>query len=1207
MPPISLSREQHEAIHEPGHLLVRAGAGSGKTEVLARRFVAHIAGDIDGCEPLTPANIAAITFTDKATDDMRRRVREVLDEAGATADADTAGDPERRTRLLRARRTFGLARISTIHGFCSRILRENPLEAHIDPDFEVLDALESATWIERNCQELLIAAVKRGDSAARRLVTTRNLRGASIYRAGALELVMELTNALAATGHDDKWLREQTRVSAELAADDARQVRPLAIELAKRIETLLKAKDRKIQQRVEELRANWPRFRSLVESIDSDSPPEVLEELRKLTDYFPEARIEAIKELVAAVREILNGGGPFGVRGKLVTAYGTARAAAAMVEVADLIADIAEEIDRRARADRVLTFDGLLKMTRELLRRDDIAERYRSSLGAILVDEYQDTDPIQDDIVTMLTAPRAGFPSPRLFIVGDEKQSIYRFRGADVTVINRPRDPAPTERPLRENRRSTPGIINFINALSAHVMRTDQPSAHWVTWNSKHALKQVRPPVEGPAVEILFALAKSVDKDSDPTDSADSPELPESDNARIRETRAIADWIASAIQSGLTVIDRTSEAPRPLRHGDIAILLRSFTDVDLYERALDAIGIEFYTVKGRGFFGCAEVIDIESILAAINDPEDGVSLAAALRSPIVGLSDNCLLELAYLGRESRIPIARLFTLSEPPDFGRLGPEGSAAAAARVLIASLREARLHMTITGLIEWMLERTGFEAVMLGQPGGRQRVANIRKLVEIARRFDESGLFTLGDFVNHLRRLAEYEPREPQAQILGEDDNVVRLMTIHQSKGLEFPVVILADIGRGQPTDNRRHVISSRHGLVMCDTAGSGQDDIPNRMLDEFREDEKDRELAELARILYVATTRARDRLILSEGAPGRGHNWASQIRKFIGYHYVEDFLASTDAERLVSTDGGPILMRRAMAHVSANDSSIDEEVDRSESAEIVRLAGERLGYAAAAPTEIVASPTQLADFDRCPRQYMFRYELGMPETAIFGSTAGGALEMGLVAHAVLEAIDEPPPADDLVKTVRATVDRHAAGTGLSSAERAEIAADLACYLAAYPPRGAAADKSVVEREVPFFINLRDDGVSLYIRGRIDLIVRAERGLIVRDYKYARHVSSDKRAYQIQMESYAIAAASRYPDETVAAELLFLRDGPAAMEVALPPRSDSIRHLAALARELIDARQRRDFPRRPESPDTCRKLRCGYIRRCWKGNEPV
>jgi len=127
------------------------------------------------------------------------------------------------------------------------------------------------------------------------------------------------------------------------------------------------------------------------------------------------------------------------------------------------------------------------------------------------------------------------------------------------------------------------------------------------------------------------------------------------------------------------------------------------------------------------------------------------------------------------------------------------------------------------------------------------------------------------------------------------------------------------------------------------------------------------------------------------------------------------------------------------------------------------------------------------------------------------------------------------------------------------------------------------------------------------LYIRGRIDLIVRAERGLIVRDYKYARHVSSDKRAYQIQMESYAIAAASRYPDETVAAELLFLRDGPAAMEVALPPRSDSIRHLAALARELIDARQRRDFPRRPESPDTCRKLRCGYIRRCWKGNEPV
>ncbi len=207
-----------------------------------------------------------------------------------------------------------------------------------------------------------------------------------------------------------------------------------------------------------------------------------------------------------------------------------------------------------------------------------------------------------------------------------------------------------------------------------------------------------------------------------------------------------------------------------------------------------------YTVKGRGFYGCKEVKDLAALLGTIDDPQNPIELAAALRSPMFGLSDQCLLEIALHLHEQRAAAdgrqqrCGSCSTTSGEDFAWLGVERDAALNAKDVLIALRKMRERASLTAIVERALELTRFEAVMLGLPNGLQRAANVRKLVETAREFETHHFFGLGDFVRHLRRLVKEAPREPQAQIAGEADNVVRLMTIHQAKGLEFPVVILA-----------------------------------------------------------------------------------------------------------------------------------------------------------------------------------------------------------------------------------------------------------------------------------------------------------------------------------------------------------------------------------------------------------------------------
>jgi len=1184
MKPIEPSEEQRAAIFAPGSLAVRAGAGSGKTEVLARRFVALLAGHIAGIEPLSPEQIAAITFTEKATYDMKRRIAQVLDKELAIAEGEHAA------RLGRARRLLPLSRISTIHAFCARILRENPLEAGLDPDFDVLDEEQSRTLLENNVEELMMAALRRRNPGALHLAGARGLRGGT-YREGAVDIVVRLVTELQRLGKDTDWLRKQTATTCRTVSEEAATLGQCASRVVELVEELRHADltpTSKAARDLRELESQWPRYRRVLESFNAASSRGDLDTLREFCETLPTAQTKSIKDTVTAIGPLIKKNDKrVGLEGAFIDAYGAQRAVQPTLDTCALVADITEEIERRKRRDGVATFDDLLGHTYRLLRdHEPIALRYRRNLRAILVDEYQDTDPVQDSIVQLLTEPRADVPALGYFIVGDEKQSIYRFRGADVTVFGRALDAAPTRRSLTESRRAVPNLLSFVNALSASVMRSESQPAQpfWVEWDDTHRLREVRSELAGgeSSVEIIVW----------PGSASDRIEQSMAERRKL-EARAIAYRCRQLLDGSIPVAGVNGE-PGSARPRDIALLLRSFEDVQIYERALCDAGIPCYTVKGRGFFGCREVLDIAELLTAVNDPDDSLALAAALRSPFFALSDQCLMEIALHGGERGLSIAQQFELDQA-GFDWLTTGGEDAIRAWQVLRELRAMRERAPLVALIERALELTDFEAVMIAQPRGTQRIANVRKLVEIARDFESRSFFTLADFISHLRRLTTDQPNEAQAQLLDENEDVLRLMTIHQAKGLEFPIVVAADLGRGTPNQKYNYLLSIEHGLLLSDTIGSGHDELPHPLIERDKQRLAEQENAESARLLYVAITRARDRLILSEGPGNKG--WYRQLRAFLGGDYpIGAFLGSPDDQRTLEIGGASVTLRRPRQIVEESRAAAPAPPPTLSELELLgNRARERLGFLPAPNEELTVSPTAMADFDRCPRQYLFRHRMHLPEQDGFSDSAGNAIERGNVAHAVLEILDLDLRGPELEAAIARAI-AICAGAMLTAAEQADLGRDLRRYVESRPSR-----EHILAKEAPFFMNIAEPGLSLFIRGQIDLLIDDGNAILVRDYKYARRPDEDLAHYQIPMECYRLAAAGTYQDSKVRAELFFLRDQPEACELALQTPEASRTRLLEIGHAMIAAGTAGAYPKKPSAPDQCHRLRCGYVRRCW------
>ncbi|MEX0678243.1 MAG: UvrD-helicase domain-containing protein [Pirellulales bacterium] len=1123
--------EQRRAVATRGvSVSLSAGAGCGKTFVLTERYLDHFdprAGD--ALVPEEIGQLVAITFTERAAREMRDRIRAKCYERLLEAvDDDAAYWAE----LLRA---LDSARISTIHSFCAAILRSRAVEAGVDPQFTVLEQAQAETLLAEAIDDEIRRLVSERDETTLDLAVRFNLDGLR-------EMVRRLS--VECTPQDfDEWLAispDEQVARWEACASELPPVLGRGLAASAPAQTVL-----------EVLRANVPdndvmrkRRSALVAALaqlhEGPSNRDVLsrcleavemnarvEKTGRAGSWPSEEAYETFRDQAAKLRELA---------GKLrpVLEFDPRGAREVAVIGGQLLA-LADGV-RRAYAGRkeelrVMDFDDLLVHTRRLLtdeKHRQVVGRLSARVTLLLVDEFQDTDPLQVELVEALAGE--GLKDGKLFFVGDYKQSIYRFRGADPHVFRRLRErtPAAGRQSLSLNFRSQPAILHFVNALFWDDLGADY-----------EPLRPHRPQVSPlPAVEFLWAPAVHDGKGKG---------REKVDQLRSREADWIARRIRAMLDSGEPIVwdAKAAEAKRPAARaaqpGDIAILLRALTSVEAYEAALRHCGIDYYLVGGHAFYAQQEIYDLLNLLRTLNSPADAVSLIGALRSGFFSLADETIFWLAqHQGGIS----AGLFAGAYPE---QIGPDQQerAALAARA-IGQLRACKDRLRICELIELALSLTGYDAALLGEFLGERKLANLLKLQEQARGFQRGDFLGLADFITQLAEFVVRQPDEPLAATHSEDSNVVRLMSVHQAKGLEFPIVIVPDVNRKQREPWALARFDGRLGPLVR----LPKDDEPVVSgYDLWRHLEKAEEEAETNRLLYVATTRAADYLILSGGVGAVGDAngpWAQLLgRRFdleSGRFIGRLPAGETGPSVKVTTEEPPIQRGRTAPRTKANIAAIISGLEQAAAAP-----GGLAKARAIDPIPPDPNARRQYSFSRLQGTLRRKYER-LDQAEFAGEASHDPRSLGTLVHAALAAIDFAAPGDcrELVERI---AEQHLPD---NPGEVDEAVAMVERFVASERAREIVAAREA-HAEVEFLLGWPPDGQDpgqIVLRGFIDRLYQDAAGRWhLLDFKTNRvsdkGIAAHAADYEMQMLVYGLAAERILGSAPATLTLHFLRTG--------------------------------------------------------------
>src|SRR5688572_17296970 len=535
------------------------------------------------------------------------------------------------------------------------------------------------------------------------------------------------------------------------------------------------------------------------------------------------------------------------------------------LEMVNLLLRIDLRLNEEKQKLSALDFDDLELRTLVLLERPEVLARISERYRFFLVDEFQDTNAVQRVLLERLALTKGRRPA-NLFIVGDRKQSIYGFRGADVDVF---REMTATllahggeEKPLQMNFRSQPPLIAFFNHLFPRMFQVpdDLPPSEYKNLDQlgfvKHEPSEPRRDLrdEGPLVEMLVTTKPSLE--DDPRAVQDS---------RVLDAQQVARRILAL-----------KKASPELKYGDIALLFRAMTQVQIYESVFRRANIPYQTVLGRGFYEREEITDLIQLLRFLDNKTDELALAAVLRSPLGGISDNALLALRCAPWLDEVDkgdsllhfnkTRKLYTALRHHDEVAYITEEEHLLLDRAanLIKELVARRHHYPIGNLLRFAVDQSEFLTVIAATFDGAQRLANVQRLFTLAERFERSGTHLIRDFVRYVEEFEAIGSRESEGQI-DEATNAVRLMTIHQAKGLEFPIVIIPELQRYSRVPDSWVLLDRHHGLTMKVPDGRGKL-VAGCTFNRFEQRHAWREQFESMRLLYVAATRAQDRLILS-----------------------------------------------------------------------------------------------------------------------------------------------------------------------------------------------------------------------------------------------------------------------------------------------------------------------------------------------------
>ena len=832
------------------HVVLEASAGTGKTSVLVSRYVNLLARGVD------PANILAITFTRKAAAEMRERI---IRELRRSADQSTFD----RARWVAIRDRLADIQISTIDAFCLSLLREFPLEADLDPGFGMADETEVPRLVDQSLDTSLatfVARAKREPDIAlvlAQLGLTRTREGLAyllqrrlvawdvldrFLERGPAELDAETVCRRAIDSLIDLFSTVSGGREKFLAEGPIRQPRyQLLAQDLRRLESFREAGNATIRGLMDRAAGHF---------LKSDGKPRTSDRIYPYTndDYpSPEAgkrhRLEALRlgppfeSIRRAFSRDLNVVLSRGIRSMFAIALAHYRTA----------------LNERS----LLDFSDVLQRAVELLGRMDEFSQSRYRLEGryhhVLVDEFQDTSRKQWELISLLVkawGEGVGMVSqPSIFIVGDRKQSIYRFRDADVAVLHEAgafiaslRPGSSGRRTIARSFRAVPGLLAFVNELFAEIGR-DGARADDFKYNEEDRFP---PPLSSESSESFGATSPllGIATGADPSQCAE----------------AVAAEVARLLASG-TVRDKQTGLARPATAGDIGILFRSRTSHREFEAALQARGIPTYVYKGLGFFDADEIKDLSALIRYLANPSSNLRAAAFLRSRFVRMSDAALAALAP-------GLAAAITDLDPPAALDLLPpdDRRALELARRFVPGWIAQVDRVPPADLIESLIPDTAYAYELRG-PRRQQAWENVKKLRGLIRRIQNRGYATLTRIADHIDSLTAGDESNAVLEAL----DAVNLMTIHASKGLEFPIVFVVNLARGASG-------LPRPVRVAGDEVSVGP------FVSEMDEDERVREREETKRLLYVALTRARDRLylgtVLKEGAFAIGRGSLSEV---------------------------------------------------------------------------------------------------------------------------------------------------------------------------------------------------------------------------------------------------------------------------------------------------------------------------------------
>ena len=1140
------TREQSDAIHiSDKNLIVVAGAGSGKTRVLVERFLQLLE---DNPEWRINA-LVAVTFTREAAFEMRHRLRQEL---------------ERRTRdksashWARHLAQLDSARIDTIHGLCADLLRANAAQAGVDPKFAVLDENDSAILLDNAVQDTLAAL----DAPLSALFAH--------YDAFKIEEALRqpsLVNAEYAPVPEDPeelfglWEREWSD-----AVFDARRKLLDSADMA----ALAEASGAPEEDKLAELVGQYGRYREQI--IDTQNANEIARLLKECYDKggvgnkgsakawggadVKKEAADTLRHLRRRIEETLKEiGDPPGEHD---------RATAAMLPLwQQLLQKVRTTYRGRKRENAQLDFDDLERLAAQLLQQDTVRMRYRGAeFKHLLVDEFQDTNAAQWQIIRSLADLQRG---GSLFVVGDPKQSIYQFRGADVSVFNKVRSQiadlaAGSALPLSKSFRSHRPLVEQFNALFANILARDESSPvkdFEVVFDKPMSAFRADAP-DLPAITLQLLEAEERNEAGDVVlDHRCRRKTRLADEMRPWEAFEIAAGIKRMVAEERPIFDKETDKLRGIQYRDAAVLFQSMSNLTLYEEVFKAQDIPFLTVAGRGYFDRQEVWDMLDLLRFLHNPADDLSLASVLRSPIFAFSDDLLFALrlpmddAPESREPKPLWQALQTASQHPMPGVAENDLPAIKHALETLVALLSLAGRMSISELLRRALALTNYLAILTGLPDGDRRRGNVEKLLQLA---EDSGKITLGKFAQYLADLTAREAREGEAAL--EPGDAIRLMTAHASKGLEFPLVVLADAswergGGGASTVQVDPDFGLSCSIYSADSNKyeSGFAHRRTRRLQALKE------AAERKRLLYVAATRAQDYLLISGVVKqDRDGKWTAdgwlklllpaldltdiprepqQLRVFAGYplqihmppappapqrfrHSAHDAATLWDAE--AGRDDYPPLMPPLMRPLQIDSGQTPRHISASQ---IAHLGAWHHGSIAA---------------ERHPsaRRYQAIALTGMSEDdyeRAFEPRHNWERLIGRILHEVLRFAEfslANAPSDDLIRSI--CWEQGLTNAASQRAARQEISRMLREFSgseAYHWIASARAAQGPLYTELPFMFRYK----AFVVHGVIDVLLqRGDGEWVIIDYKTDRVAAggfaTHAKRYRMQLALYAAAA---------------------------------------------------------------------------------